>query len=291
MTGAAVAAITSRVAVRAGSVVVPLHDPIRVAEEWSMVDNISRGRVGLAFASGWHAGDFAPHPSPIEGYRARRTLLLDNLDTVRRLWRGESVVRTDGAGERTTVRTYPRPLQPELPFWITSSGSSDTFRLAGQLGGNLLTHLLGQSLEAVSRKIDLYRDARAEHYPGAGVVTLMLHTHLGDSDDAVREEIRDPLSRYLVSSMDLMVRSGPTAQGVRVGAKEAEVLVRRALDRYSRESGLFGSLATARRMVKRLEAAGVDEVACLIDFGVPRPAVLRSLRYLAELAHSQDRAG
>ena len=42
VTGAALAAITERIGIRAGSVVLPLHNPIRVAEEWSVVDNLSR---------------------------------------------------------------------------------------------------------------------------------------------------------------------------------------------------------------------------------------------------------
>ena len=46
LTGAAVAAVTRRIGIRAGSVVLPLHNPIRVAEEWSVVDNLSNGRVG-----------------------------------------------------------------------------------------------------------------------------------------------------------------------------------------------------------------------------------------------------
>ena len=43
VTGAAVAAVTKRVQVRAGSVVSPLHHPLRIAEEWSVVDNLSGG--------------------------------------------------------------------------------------------------------------------------------------------------------------------------------------------------------------------------------------------------------
>ena len=40
-----------------GSVVLPLHSPIRVAEEWSVVDNLSGGRVGISFAAGWQPND------------------------------------------------------------------------------------------------------------------------------------------------------------------------------------------------------------------------------------------
>src|SRR4028118_2419902 len=51
LTGAAIAAVTERVGIRAGSVVLPLHHPVRVAEDWSVVDNICGGRGG-----GWRVG-------------------------------------------------------------------------------------------------------------------------------------------------------------------------------------------------------------------------------------------
>src|SRR5215218_4407232 len=59
---AALARETERIGLRAGSVVMPLHDPVRVAEEWAMVDNLSGGRVGISFASGWHSNDFIFYP-------------------------------------------------------------------------------------------------------------------------------------------------------------------------------------------------------------------------------------
>ena len=62
VTSAALAVLTERVQIRFGSVVLPLHDPIRVAEEWAVVDNLSNGRVGLSFASGWHPDDFVFKP-------------------------------------------------------------------------------------------------------------------------------------------------------------------------------------------------------------------------------------
>ena len=67
VTSAAIAAITHRVEIRAGSVVLPLHHPVRVAEEWSVVDNLSNGRVGISFASGWQPNDFVLAP---ENHRA-----------------------------------------------------------------------------------------------------------------------------------------------------------------------------------------------------------------------------
>ena len=62
VTGAAIAAVTHKVEIRAGSCVVPLHHPARVAEEWSVIDNLSNGRVGISFASGWMPEDFLLRP-------------------------------------------------------------------------------------------------------------------------------------------------------------------------------------------------------------------------------------
>ena len=58
LTCAALAMITEHLQLRAGSLVMPLHNPARVAEEWSVVDNLSNGRIALAFASGWTIDDF-----------------------------------------------------------------------------------------------------------------------------------------------------------------------------------------------------------------------------------------
>ncbi|HEY3092454.1 MAG TPA: MupA/Atu3671 family FMN-dependent luciferase-like monooxygenase, partial [Vicinamibacterales bacterium] len=114
VTAAAVAAVTNRIRIRAGSVVLPLHDPIRVAEEWSVVDNLSDGRVGLSVASGWHANDFVFAP---DRFDKRRQVLPGMIDELRRLWRGDAVTRRSGAGKDVEVRIRPMPVQPELPLW------------------------------------------------------------------------------------------------------------------------------------------------------------------------------
>jgi len=93
---AALARETERIALRAGSVVLPLHHPLRVAEEWSLVDNLSGGRVGLSYASGWHPNDFALAP---EAYGRHRDLMFERIEEVRRLWRGEALRVRDGAGK------------------------------------------------------------------------------------------------------------------------------------------------------------------------------------------------
>jgi len=116
VTSAAVATVTERIQIRAGSVVLPLHDPLRVAEEWAVVDNLSHGRVGISFASGWQPNDFVFAP---ENYVNRKEVMRHGIETVRRLWRGERIRRRDGNGSEIEIGILPRPIQRELPIWVT----------------------------------------------------------------------------------------------------------------------------------------------------------------------------
>jgi natural product biosynthesis luciferase-like monooxygenase protein len=289
VTSAAIAAVTERVGIRAGSVVVPLHHPVRIAEEWSLVDNLSRGRVGISVASGWHANDFVFAP---ERYEKRRELMLEGIDTLRRLWRGETMRFPGGAGTEVDVKLRPRPVQAELPIWTTAAGNPETFRTAGRLGTNVLTHLLGQTMEDLTRNLGLYREAwREAGHPGEGHVTLMLHTYVDPDSRRVRERVEGPFRAYLKSSLDLMRGLGRTL-GVDIDSAtpaDMDRLVAHAFERYFETSGLFGSPRALRERVAGLREVGVDEVGCLVDFGIASDAVLEALPYLNELRQLAER--
>ncbi len=295
---AAVAALTSRVAIRAGSVVLALHHPARVAEEWALVDNLSQGRVGVSFASGWQPNDFVLNPS---AFASAREQMFSGIEIVQRLWRGEAVEFPGPDGKPVPTRTLPRPIQPELPVWLTAAGSPDTFRRAGEIGANLLTHLLGQSLDELGQRIEIYRKARAErgHDPDAGCVTLMLHSFVGDDLAQVRETVRAPMIEYLRSSLGLIKGFANTWTAFKRGATgtathadidlaslapdELEGLLEYSFERYFETSALFGTPESCAEMLRRVSALGVDEVACLIDFGVETDVALAHLEHLNRL--------
>jgi len=281
VTGAALAGVTERVAIRAGSVVLPLHNPFRVAEEWALVDNLSHGRIGVSFASGWQINDFVLAP---EAYAGRKELMFRQIGEVRRLWRGETIRVPDGAGQPVEVSILPRPVQPELPVWVTAAGNPETFREAGAAGAHLLTHLLGQNVAELAEKIALYRKARQAHDGSPGHVTLMLHTFVGDDLEEVRAMVREPMKRYLRSSLSLLrplARKGVDPETL--GAEEMDALLEHAFERYFEGAGLLGTPASCLQTVEHLREIGVDEVACLIDFGVETERALAALEKLDEV--------
>jgi natural product biosynthesis luciferase-like monooxygenase protein len=290
---AALAARTERLKVRAGSVVLPLHDPIRVAEEWAVVDNLSHGRAGVAFASGFHPMDFVFAP---ERFATRREKLGEQIELVHKLWRGEEVRTRTGTGE-AAIRTFPRPVQPELPTWLTASGENDrSFEMAGRLGLNVLTALLNQNTDELARRITLYRRTLTEHGHDAAAhrVTVMIHTYVGDDTDEVRETVRAPFYQYLRTHLDLarsLAASMSQATDLSDYAEHEDELLEFGFERYVEHASLIGTPRQCQSMISRLETAGVDEIAALLDFGVADDLVLASLERLAKIRDERDLAG
>jgi natural product biosynthesis luciferase-like monooxygenase protein len=297
VTGAAVAAVTRNVAVRAGSCVAPLHHPLRIAEEWAVIDNLTNGRAGLGIASGWHPVDFVLRPD--NAPPNNKAAMFDTIDKLRRLWRGEAV-EFDRGGRMEAVQSLPRPVSKELPLWLTIAGNPDTWREAGEIGANVLTHLLGQSIEEVGQKIAIYHEAlrKSGRDPRDHTITLMLHTFIARDREVARQVARGPMKSYLASAAALVQQYAwafpafKRPQGVAkpvdldlrtLSPEETDAILDFAFERYFEESGLFGTVEDALARVEQVRALGVTEIACLIDYGIPTAQVLEGLWPLAEV--------
>ncbi len=280
---AALASTTSHVQLRAGSVVLPLHNPIRVAEDWSVVDNLSGGRVGLALASGWHTQDFIISP---DNFLSRKQVMLDGIKTLTSLWKGESVTRKNGSNQDVEVVIFPKPIRSELPIWITTAGNPETFIEAGRLGANVLTHLIGQTIEELAEKIKLYRASLSEngHDANKFQVTLMIHAYLGENQEVVINEARAPFINYMRAHLSLLL---PLLESLKISTEgitesQLEHLAGVAFERYANTAALIGTPENAIKTVQRITRSGVDEVACLIDW-MDSDLALKSLDSLQSL--------
>ncbi len=282
---AALAMVTQRLQIRAGSVVLPLHHPIRLAEEWALVDNLSKGRVAISVATGWNRGDFTLAP---EAYAERREIAFLHLALIQRLWAGERVAFPGVDGQAFEATLLPKPLQPHLPVWVTVSGRPTSWIEAGEIGANVLTSV-GGAPEDLRADIASYRDARQQHGhdPDDGIVSVMQHTFIDTDEDVVKAQVKAPLCRYLETFIAQdNVLSEEEEAGVdvqRLSSRDREEIRLFAFDRYFRHGGLLGMPDKCDHIVARLQAVGVDEIACLVDFGVDHGAVRASLQQVSEL--------
>jgi len=245
-----------------------------------VVDNLSNGRVAISFASGWHPDDFIFAPSV---YEDRKEVMFRHIELIQRLWSGETFMMPAAADREVAVRLLPKPLQRHLPIWITSAGNPETWIRAGEIGANILAALIGYSFEDLADRIRSYREARARHGydPQTGIVSIMIHTFVGQSNSTVKEQVRAPFTHYLRSYFkqydNVRVATGDVTEADR------DAIMNAAFEIYFENNTLMGTPAKCSRVIDQLLAAGVDEVACLVDFGVDADAVLGNLEYLNEL--------
>lgn len=285
---ASLAQCTKHLRLCAGSIVAPLNDPIRVAEEWAVLDNLSGGRVELAFASGWHPNDFVLNPST---YTDRGTRMLDAIADVQVLWQGKEIIRPNGAGETTAVRIYPTPLQETLPTWLTAAGNPETFTRAGRMGYGVLTHLFHQDLNQLKKNIQAYRKGRSQSGldPHQGSIAVTLHTFVANTIDDVLSTAGPAYCEYMRNNLGLLKHlafsQGQSIDFDNLSEPELDSMLQWLLQKFVGKRSMMGTVESCLSTCEELAAIGVREIICLMDFGPDPDDILGSLDHLRKLNH------
>ncbi len=145
----AIAARTKRIPIQVAALLVPLHDPIALAEQMAVLDLISRGRVSYVCAVGYRPEEYTMFGRDMKR-RGRR--LEESIGVLRRAFRGEPFVY-----EGRAVCVTPRPMTSGGPSLLMGGGSEAAVRRAAKLGMGMLTQGGDPALER------LYRAACKEH--------------------------------------------------------------------------------------------------------------------------------
>ncbi|MGW6740623.1 LLM class flavin-dependent oxidoreductase [Streptomyces sp. NPDC055025] len=195
----AIVSRTSRIRLLTGVTVVAILDPVRVAEDYATLDQLSRGRIELVIGKGAEAGHFDLFGLDEERqweYQAEKYELL------RRLWREEDL---DWEGRfRPPLRgvtTVPRPYAGPPAVWHGSATSLNSPELAAKHGDPLFTANAVQPREAYARLIRHYREkfeeyghdparARARVAAGSGGLYIADTTHRAVTDFKEQYEAR-----------------------------------------------------------------------------------------------------
>ncbi len=139
----AMAARTKSLPIQVAALLVPLHDPIALAEQMAVLDVLSGGRVSYVCAIGYRSEEYAMFGRPMRG-RGRR--LEECIEAMRQAWTGEPF-----EFEGRPVRVTPTPLQPGGPTLMMGGNSPAAVRRAARLGMGMLTQGGDVSLEAIYR--------------------------------------------------------------------------------------------------------------------------------------------
>lgn len=181
---AAVAARTSTVRVGTGIFQLPIHNPVRVAEQVATIDQISGGRVTLGVGMGWWPLEYDVHGS---NFKERGARMEEALTIMRLVWQNENTSFEGRFHSFPELTVHPRPLQqPNPPLWVAGVAPPAVDR-AARLGDAWICGPV-QSLAAALRCLDIYRPACAALNKPADWI-LRRYAWVGESDEQVRTEV------------------------------------------------------------------------------------------------------
>lgn len=160
-----IAAQTTTLKVSTATTLITTNDPVRIAEEYAMLQHLAKGRMDLMLGR----GNTAPvYPWFGKDIRSSLPLALESYELLHRLWR-EDVVDWEG-NFRTPLRGFtstPRPLDDVPPFvWHGSIRTPEIAEQAAQYGDGFFANNIFWPKEHFKRLIDFYRQRFAHHGHG-----------------------------------------------------------------------------------------------------------------------------
>src|SRR6516162_3189802 len=237
--------------------VLPLHHPIRVAEQWATLDLLSGGRVDFACGRGYDKREYLPFHVSFEDNQG---IFEEGLELVRKLWQAGGRLSHHGKYySLDDVRITPKPIQQPLPTYV-GSFSRPSIELAARLGCGLIVAPFAAAMSfgglkqaaedaARARQIRYYKECVIPAFPG-------------DPKSA------PPSYRYFIDIVDRLNKVKP--------------------EDLTENSVLLGSSARITETLKKVEAAGFAEVILYVNVGLkPHNQVKDEMaRFMAEVAPS-----
>jgi natural product biosynthesis luciferase-like monooxygenase protein len=194
---AALARTTRRVRLGVAINVLPLHDPVDVAESYAMVDVISDGRLDFGVGKGSE-----PHEYRKAGINQQEATgrMYEGVEVIRQAWSDKPVNFQGEFFKYQNVPVYPKPVQrPHPPIWVGCARSEDSFRWAGENGFHLMTlPYLYREQHVLPGFVKTYRSAlaKAGHDFTATEVLGKFHIYVSSSLDQAIEEAAPYLANY-----------------------------------------------------------------------------------------------
>lgn len=194
---AAGAARTQNIRLTSAVSVLSSDDPVRVFQDFALLDLISGGRAEIMAGRGSFTESFPLFGQDLADYHELFTEKLDLLLSLREgervTWQGKHRASIDNRG------VYPRPIQDPIPVWVATGGTPNSVIHAGQLGLPMALAIIGGAPERFRPLVDLYREAgeAAGHPPSQLAVSINSHGFLADTREAAVEAAFLPFSEVM----------------------------------------------------------------------------------------------
>ena len=263
--------------------VLPLNNPLRIAEEVATVDQISEGRFELGIGRSGFARAYDAYGIPYEESRSRFD---EALQILLKAWSGEPFSHDGQFFQITEASPTPQPYQrPHPPIRIAAT-TTETFSRLGEQGWPIFVGLRGMDVHELSANIKTYRAAWANAgHSGNGQVSLRIPVYAASTDEQAADEAFDSISSYF-GRMGTLYREAAGSAGINATELRDDRAARLAAMTYEEmldTKVAFGSPAHLIEKFHQLkEILGLDAVVAELNPGglIPAENVLNSLKLI-----------
>lgn len=281
-----IAARTEHIRLAPAVTVLPLHHPIRVAEQWATLDLLSNGRVDFAAGRGYDSREYAPfHVS----FADNQAIFEEGFEVLRALWAAEGRISHHGKHYSfDDVRITPKPVQRPLPAYVASF-SKPSIELAARLDCGLIVapFAAAMSYGGLRQVADLYNESCAKFGRKPGRLMCSYFTHFYDTpaqEAAQRERQIRYYKECVIPALPGDPKTAPPSYRYFIDMVERLHKVRP--QDLTENSVLLGTPAQITDTLKKVEAAGFDEVILYFNVGMkPHAQVKEEMdRFMREVA-------
>jgi len=283
-----IAAKTKRIRLAPAVNVLPLHHPIRVAEQWATLDLLSGGRVDFATGRGYDRREYGPFEVSFED---NAEIFAEGLEILDRLWRNTGPIDHHGKHYRfAEVWITPKPVQQPMPIYVASF-SRPSIELAAKLKTAGLVVAAGAATQVhggLSQVARIYREACAAAGAKPGRLVTSYFIHFADTPEEERRARERQLRYHRECTSPAFPGDPQTApENYRYFAKIVERYQTMKPEDLNSNAVLLGSSAQIVDTLKtKVEAAGFDEVILYFNLGLkPHQQVKDEMaRFMVEVA-------
>jgi natural product biosynthesis luciferase-like monooxygenase protein len=275
---AAAAQRTKKMRLGAAVSILPMHNPLRIAEEFAMVDLLSSGRLNFGAGRGMHPLEYA-----VFGYDwgNAQSRLPEALDIVMKAWTGGEFEWHGEHYHFPTLNVLPKPLQkPHPPIYVTANRDPESFAMIARRGHHLMTLPWIATNELQGPRVEQYRQALAAagHASPEKEVFVMYPIYVGADDAQARAEVIEHWHRWRGFALEALGLLSPSDENYH------RVFNHLSYDMMARDSrGVFGGPETCARILRRIiEVVGVTHIGLTFHFGgLSQDKVLNSMERFA----------
>ncbi|MBV8774362.1 MAG: LLM class flavin-dependent oxidoreductase [Deltaproteobacteria bacterium] len=278
---AAISQCTRRIRLGTGVNVLPINDPIRLAEDLAELDLLSHGRMCLGAGRGYQPHEFAGFHVPMESARER---FWECLEIIRRAWTEEQFSYTGKYYRYEQIALLPRPVQIPAPPIFVAAASQGSAEEAGRRGYPFACAQFSAAPtpEQVASQIDRFNQSyvAAGHGQPPDDLPHVFWTHVADSTTQALHEAEAGMKRKLGSSTRQWVKAG--VSGYEAFAKLGQFLASATIEQLDALS-IFGDPPRCVDKIGQYAAVGLNHLMVMFDWGgMPQKTILHSMELFAK---------